>query len=75
MQLAMLGGLITQQYWILDHAENNAWLIMCTANGRYVWLMSRQPVLDGAAKSAALGRLQSLGFDLSRLAFPEQPPR
>jgi apolipoprotein D and lipocalin family protein len=75
MQLAMLGGLITQQYWILDHAENNAWLIMATANGHYVWLMSRQPVLDAAARAAALGRLQALGFDLSRLAFEQQPPR
>jgi apolipoprotein D and lipocalin family protein len=75
IQLAMLGGLISQQYWILDHAENNNWLIMCTANGRYVWLMARQPVLDAAAKAAALGRLQALGFDLSRLAFEPQSPR
>lgn len=72
MQLAMLGGLITQQYWILDHAENNTWAIMCTANGRYVWLLSRQPVLDATARNTALARLQALGFDLSRLAFPKQ---
>jgi apolipoprotein D and lipocalin family protein len=72
MQLAMLGGLISQQYWILDHADNNRWLIMCTANQRYVWLMSRAPVLTVAEKAEAYARLQQLGFNLARLAFPQQ---
>jgi apolipoprotein D and lipocalin family protein len=72
MELAMLGGLISQQYWILDHADDNRWLIMCTANQRYVWLMSRAPVLTAAQKAQAMGRLQQLGFSLARLAFPQQ---
>jgi apolipoprotein D and lipocalin family protein len=72
MQLAMLGGLITQQYWIVDHAADNGWLIMATPNARYVWLMSRQPVLSAAVRAQALGRIQQLGFDLTRLAFPQQ---
>jgi apolipoprotein D and lipocalin family protein len=75
MQLAMLGGLISQQYWILDRAADNGWLIMATANDRYVWLMSRQPVLSAATRSVALGRIKSLGFDLSRLSFPQQLTR
>ena len=72
MQLEMLGGLITQQYWILDHADDNGWLIMTTSDGRYVWLLARQPALTAAARVAALTRLQQLGFDLSHLAFPQQ---
>ncbi|HEY2710557.1 MAG TPA: lipocalin family protein [Caulobacteraceae bacterium] len=75
MTLAMLGGLISQQYWILDHADDNHWLIMSTANQHYVWLMSRYPVLTAAEKSAALARLQSLGFNLGHLAFPQQLAR
>ena len=72
MQLAMLGGLISQQYWILDHADNNRWLIMCTANQRYVWLLSRAPVLTAPEKAEAYARLQQLGFSLARLAFTQQ---
>jgi apolipoprotein D and lipocalin family protein len=72
MELAMLGGLISQQYWILDHADDNRWLIMCTANQRYVWLLSRAPVLSAAEKAQAMARLQELGFSLAHLAFPEQ---
>ena len=54
MQLAMLGGLISQEYWILDHADDNRWLIMCTANQRYVWLLSRAPALSAAEKAQAM---------------------
>jgi apolipoprotein D and lipocalin family protein len=72
MQLAMLGGLISREYWILDHAEDNGWLIMCTSDGRYVWLMSRQPVIPASVKAAAVTRMQQLGLNLSRLAFPQQ---
>jgi apolipoprotein D and lipocalin family protein len=72
MQLAMLGGLISREYWILDHADDNGWLIMTTADGRYVWLMSRQPVITPAIKAAAVGRMQQLGLNLTRLIFPQQ---
>jgi len=69
IQLEMLGGLISQQYWILDHAQNDAWLIMTTPNDRYVWLMARTPMLTVTARSAATARLRSLGFDLSKMVF------
>jgi apolipoprotein D and lipocalin family protein len=72
MQLGMLGGLISREYWILDHADDNNWLIMATSDGRYVWLLSRQPEITAAAKAAAIGRMQQLGLNLTRLAFPPQ---
>jgi apolipoprotein D and lipocalin family protein len=72
MQLAMLGGLISREYWILDHADDNGWLIMCTSDGRYVWLMSRQPVIPATVKATAVTRMQQLGLNLSRLAYPQQ---
>jgi apolipoprotein D and lipocalin family protein len=75
MQLGMLGGLISREYWILDHAPDNAWLIMSTSDAHYVWLMSRQPVLSAAARAQALARIQQLGFNLARLSFPQQLAR
>jgi apolipoprotein D and lipocalin family protein len=72
MQLGMLGGLISQEYWILDHADDNRWLIMTTANQRYVWLLSRAPALNGAERAQAVARLQELGFSLAHLAFEQQ---
>jgi apolipoprotein D and lipocalin family protein len=72
IKVGYLGGLVSQEYWIVDRADDNAWAIMATPNGRFVWLMSRRPVLDAGARAIALSRLRKLGFDLSRLAFPEQ---
>ena len=72
MQLGMLGGLISREYWILDHADDNGWLIMTTSDGRYVWLMSRQPQISAAVKAAVVGRMQQLGLNLTKLAFPQQ---
>ncbi|HVN00919.1 MAG TPA: lipocalin family protein [Caulobacteraceae bacterium] len=72
MQLGMLGGLISREYWILDHADDNNWLIMTTSDGRYIWLMSRQPVIPEQVRVAAIGRMQQLGLNLAKLAFPQQ---
>jgi len=69
MQINALGGLIKKQYVILDHSDDNRWLIMCTSAGDYVWLMSRQPILDPSTRYAALSRLKSLGFDLTRISM------
>ncbi|HUO13261.1 MAG TPA: lipocalin family protein [Caulobacteraceae bacterium] len=69
MKLGILGGLIGGEYWILDRADNNTWAIMDRADGRYVWLLSRQPNLAPADKAAALAKLSSLGFPVNRLAF------
>jgi apolipoprotein D and lipocalin family protein len=75
MKMMFFGGLISQEYWILDHADDNGWAIMATPGGNYVWVLSRRPVLDPATKAAALQRVHALGYDLARLTFPQQAAR
>ena len=72
MKLGILGGLLSQEYWILDRADDNDWAIMDRADGRYVWLLSRRPSLSAADKAAALARLQSLGFRVNNLVFVQR---
>jgi apolipoprotein D and lipocalin family protein len=74
MKLGFLGGLISQEYWIVDHSDDGTWAIMARPDGRYVWLLSRNPVLDPGVKARALQRMSALGFDCSRLDFPLQGP-
>jgi apolipoprotein D and lipocalin family protein len=69
MKLGILGGLLSQEYWILDRSDDNSWAIMDRADGRYVWLLSRRPALNAIDKATALARLQSLGFRVNNLAF------
>lgn len=70
--MSFLGGLIHQQYWILDHAADNAWALMATPGGHYIWLLARRPTMEAAAKAGAISRLSALGYNPARLVFPAQ---
>jgi apolipoprotein D and lipocalin family protein len=70
-RMSFLGGLRKQEYWILDRSEEMGWAIMATPGGNYVWLLSRQPVMEGSARQSALTRIKALGYDTARLVFPQ----
>jgi apolipoprotein D and lipocalin family protein len=72
LKMAFLGGLIRQEYWILDHADDYAWAIMATPGGHFVWLLARRPALDAQTRAAAIQRLRTLGYDVSKLAWTAQ---
>lgn len=71
-RVSFFGGLVHQEYWILDHADDGGWAIMATPGGNYVWLLSRRPVLSASVRAAALARVAALGYAPSRLIFPAQ---
>jgi apolipoprotein D and lipocalin family protein len=73
-KMSFFGGLISQEYWVIDRREEQGWLILATQDGRYLWLMSQQPVLPAAARALAVTRIRALGFDPARLEWP-QPSR
>jgi apolipoprotein D and lipocalin family protein len=69
-RMTFFGGLVTQEYRVLDHQPAQGWLILSTTDGKYLWLMSQHPTLPAAAKAEALARIRQLGFDPARLEFP-----
>jgi apolipoprotein D and lipocalin family protein len=69
-RMSFFGGLVTQEYWVLDHRPAEGWLILSTSDGRYLWLMSQRPTLPAQAKAEAIARIRQLGFDPGRLEFP-----
>jgi len=73
-KMSFFGGLISQEYWVLDQRSDEGWLILATHDGKYLWLMSQKPVLPVAFRTEALARIKQLGFDTGRLEFP-LPPR
>ncbi len=73
-RMSFFGGLITQDYQVLDHRPTEGWLILSTRDGKYLWLMSQHPTLPAAVKAEAIARIRQLGFDPGRLEFP-QPAR
>jgi len=69
-KMSFFGGLISQEYWVLDQRTDEGWLILATHDGKYLWLMSQKPILPAAYRSEALARIRQLGFDTGRLEFP-----
>ena len=73
VRMSVLGGLIAQDYWLLDHAGDYAWLIMGTPGGKFISIMASRPHLPPAAQAEAILDARALGYDTSRLVFPIQP--
>lgn len=73
-KMSFFGGLLSQEYWVLDSRSDQGWLILGTPGGRYLWLMSQRPSLPAAAKAQAVARIKQLGYDVAALEFP-QPAR
>lgn len=69
-KMSFFGGVVTQDYVVVEHKPEQGWLVLATANGKYLWLMSQKPVLPTAIKTQALARIRQLGFDVGRLEFP-----
>lgn len=61
-------------YWIIGLEKDYSLALVGEPSGRYLWMLARTPTIDAAAKSAALSRLTALGYDVTKLYFPEQPP-
>ena len=69
-RMSFFGGLVTQDYQVLDRRPAEGWLILSTRDGKYLWLMSQRPTLPAPFKAEAVARIRQLGFDPRRLEFP-----
>lgn len=71
LQMSFFGGVVKQEYWVLDHRPDQGWLILATPGGNALWLMSQKPNLPAGVRSQALARVKQLGYDTARLEFPQ----
>ncbi|MET0274164.1 MAG: lipocalin family protein [Phenylobacterium sp.] len=69
-KMSFFGGMVSQEYVVLDHRADQGWLILSTSNGKYLWLMSQKPTLSAQIRAQALSRIKQLGFDPGKLEFP-----
>lgn len=74
LRVKYLGGLITWDYWILDRADDYSWFISADPTMERLFIYTRE--LPSAAEVTRLTeRARALGYDVSRLEYPEQPTR
>ena len=70
LRVRYVGGLITWDYWVLDHAEDYSWFISADPTFEKLWIYTRE-VPNAAERQALVARAAALGYDVSRLEFPE----
>src|SRR5262249_15897912 len=40
-RMSFFGGLISQDYWVLDRGDDYSWIILSTPNPKFLWIFSR----------------------------------
>ncbi|MBO6797496.1 lipocalin family protein [Maricaulis sp.] len=59
-------------YWIIDLAEDYSWAVVSEPEGRYLWILTRDPQPSDAFIEARLAELRARGFNTDGLIRPEQ---
>jgi apolipoprotein D and lipocalin family protein len=66
---------VTRDYWVLDRANDYSWFISADPEFRDLYIFSRNPQIGEAQRRRLVGRARALGYDVTKLEFPEMPPR
>lgn len=61
-------------YWVLDRADDYSWSIVGEPSGRYLWILSRKPVLSEKQLNGLIAKTKAMGYDTSLLTRTKQPP-
>lgn len=60
-------------YWIIDLAPDYQYAVVSNPSRKYLWILCRQPHMEESQYQMILQKLQSRGFDLSKLQRTVQP--
>lgn len=61
-------------YWVIDLAEDYSWAVVSGPEGRYLWILAREPQPGETFIEERLTDLRARGFDTDGLIFPDQWP-
>lgn len=59
-------------YWIIGLADDYRWAVVGSPDRKYLWILSRKPVLDQGSYQSALAAAGANGFDVARLVMTRQ---
>ena len=55
------------KYWIIDLAKDYSYSVVGHPNRKYLWILSRNPIMDENLYNQILERVAEKGFDISKL--------
>jgi apolipoprotein D and lipocalin family protein len=59
-------------YWIIDLDPDYRWAVVGEPKRKYLWILSRTPVMDEAVYRQIVSRLPGAGYDPGRLVRTPQ---
>ncbi len=65
---------VKQQYWMLDHGPDYGWFIVSDPSETHVDILSRDPRPSDAQVAFLKSRVVALGYDPSKMEFPQRFP-
>jgi apolipoprotein D and lipocalin family protein len=72
LKVSFFGPLFVGNYWILDRDDDYRWSIVGEPSGRYLWILSRDPVPPAELYASLLGRAQAMGFAMRQFRRTDQ---
>lgn len=66
---------VQREYWVLDRSDDYSWFISADPTLRDLYIFARDPQISRAQRKTLISRAAELGYDVSKLEFPEQPRR
>ena len=61
-------------YWVIDLAKDYSLAVVGEPSGRFLWVLSRKPVLNDAEMARVSAVLDRFGYKQDALYFTAQPP-
>ena len=66
---------VVRDYWILDRAADYSWFISADPTLTDLYIFVRDPKVSPALRRQLVQRAAALGYDVSKLEYPELPRR
>jgi len=59
-------------YWVVGLAEDYSWALVSGPSRKYLWILSRSPIMEEGTYNSILELLRSKGFDTEKLRLSNQ---
>lgn len=68
-KVTFFGPALFTNYVVLDRAPDYSWAIVGEGSGKFLWILTREPVPTPARRDELVRRVGALGYDLSLLRY------
>lgn len=72
LKVSFFGPPLMTNYWVLDRGEDYEWAIVGEGSGRFLWILTREPLPAPSRRAELVARAKSLGYDTEMLRFTQQ---